>query len=129
GEFQSMEDFQVTDKNILIYDGYLRKILVYDLSGNFQEEVKSDYHGFSFYMKDKFVLYYFGNSPQEDRGYSFIRTENGDITGYAPIVSGYEGLNYASINGLMYDPHREQVIFKLDTSYEIAVFDNEGYLV
>lgn len=123
-EYQSMEDYQVFDKHIYILDGSLRKILKFDFSGQVVEEMKIDFHPYNFSINESGFLYYFGNRPTYEFQ-SIVSVKNGSINGLKEVRKDFEGLNYASVYGFQYDNYDKNVLLKLDTSYEVVIFDEQ----
>lgn len=123
GEFQSMEDFQVTDTAIHILDGYLQKIVSFNLDGMYLGERKLYSHPYNFYFKPGEILLNYGNKTDFD-GYGIVKisTEK-ESKGVYKVQDGLDKIQYTSINGFMEDPHRKQVLLKMDTSYEVLIFN------
>jgi len=78
-EFNQINDFFVTEDQIVIQDTFLRKILVFDHQGNFLSERKHLINNSRLaFSKGKF-LYYMANDPEFD-GMNFLIEKNGIIT-------------------------------------------------
>ncbi|WP_228527755.1 6-bladed beta-propeller [Pararhodonellum marinum] len=128
GEFIFFEDYQVKDDLIYIMEGALRKLMVFDLEGNFLAESKIDIHAFSFHESGNSKLFYFANSP-EYKDYSIIRKSGQKITGLKKFNPDFGRINYSPVLGFQVDQIHQQTFIKLDTSYEVLFFDENCDLV
>lgn len=124
GEFQSMEDYQVFGEDIYILDGSLRKILKFDFTGKVVDEKRLDFHPYNFFINDIGCLFYFANAPNYEFQ-SVVSQKNGVLEQLRKIVQDFEGLNYASVYGFQVDEYDRNVLLKLDTSYEVLIFDDQ----
>lgn len=123
-EFQSMEDYQIFDDHIYVLDGSLRKILKFDFEGKVKDEIRIEFHPYNFFINESGILYYFGNRPSFEYQ-SVVSVKNGSIDGLKEIQKDLEGLNYSSVYGFQYDNYDRNVLLKLDTSYEVLIFDEQ----
>lgn len=123
-EFQSMEDYQVFDDHIYVLDGSLRKILKFDFEGKVKDEIRIEFHPYNFFINESGILYYFGNRSSFEYQ-SVVSVKNGSIDGLKEIKKDLEGLNYSSVYGFQYDNYDRNVLLKLDTSYEVLIFDEQ----
>lgn len=123
-EFSFINDFQVHENNILILDGSLKKILHFDMDGNFLHEDFIDFQPRIFTSHQKAGLYYFGNSP-EIEDFIIVKKEGSKTEGVKALNPYLEGINYGSILGFQKGHNKNIEYLKLDPSYEIIFFDNE----
>ena len=123
-EFSYINDFQADDKRVSILDGSLKKVIHFDLEGNFMQEDFIDLHPRIFSSSRNTGLYYYGNSPDiED--YTLVKKVGLKIEGIKTLNPNFEGINYASILGFQNTYDGKYEYLKLDPSYEIVFFDAE----
>lgn len=121
-EFSYLNDFQVDDISVSILDGSLKKVIRYDLDGNFMEEEFIDMQPRIFSFNRNTGIYYFGNSPEIDN-YTIVKKVGSEIEGIKTLNQYLEGISYASIQGFQKISDGTYEYIKLDPSYEIIFFD------
>jgi hypothetical protein len=122
-EFTRIEDFQVTDDSIFIFDRFLDKILQYNLEGKFIKESKAINQGTGFLKKEGKTLMYMDNrldlSP-----YNFLLFEKTSrIEQNIPIRKGFETESQLLSNGFSLSPFDSGIYFNIPFTYEVAFFD------
>jgi hypothetical protein len=126
GEFFQMDDFQIKENSIFIQDTYLKKILEFNLDGEFVSEEKNLYHNTNFFKGNDFTLYFLAHNP-DFGGFNFVKEAGGKKTGYLDIKEELENsIRTYMINGFTAYPGSEEIFYPIPHSYEVAVFDNKG---
>lgn len=121
-EFSYLNDFQVNGNSVSILDGSLKKVIRYDLDGNFMEEEFIDMQPSIFSSNRTTGIYYFENSPEIDN-YNIVKKVGSEIEGIKTLNQYLEGISYASIQGFQKISDGTYEYLKLDPSYEIIFFD------
>lgn len=77
-EFRQINDFFVTENEIIIQDTFLRKIIVFDQEGNFLLERKHLINNSRLAVSETKFLYYMANDPEFDHN-NYLVEERGEI--------------------------------------------------
>jgi hypothetical protein len=126
-EFEILEDFIVSADKVYIKDKKLNKILTYDLMGRYLEEEKNTLNGSNFYKGSDYVLEYMDNKTHMEN-FNFIRFNRDNINGYIDIKKGFENLRFSDQNGFIANLEKNELIFNIPYTFEIAVFNSLGHL-
>lgn len=128
GEFQYIDDFQVSENKIIIKDTQLNKFMTYDFNGNLLQEESAKNKALNFYKSEEYMLHFFNNrlNPGE---FNFLREsligEKDEF--YYLAKSGYEYKKVMSLeNSFMKDFYDSQLILNIPFSYDIAFFNLDG---
>ncbi|MFL0685675.1 MAG: 6-bladed beta-propeller [Algoriphagus aquaeductus] len=125
GEFLNLEDFQILLDEILILDNNLKKLIKFDLLGRFKEESKIEFHPYNIHQSSNRLLMYFANRP-EYKNFSIVGKNKNELSGMKKVKEEFIGINYSSTAGFLKDDLRKKIFLKLDTSYEVVIFDETG---
>ncbi|MDO9554051.1 MAG: 6-bladed beta-propeller [Rhodonellum sp.] len=125
GEFLNLEDFQILQGEILILDNNLKKLIKFDLLGAFKEENKIEFHPYNIHQSSNQLLMYFANRPEYEN-FSIVGKNRNDLLGMKKVQEEFIGINYSSTSGFIKDDLSKKIFLKLDTSYEVVVFDETG---
>jgi hypothetical protein len=125
-EFIQINDFQVFDDQILIKDNRLMKIIAFDFDGNFKFELKEDLPSYNFYFSNEFTTHFMNNNLS-DGGFNFIvKSKDKVIDRQVKIKDGLSDARMAVANSFKKNNFKNEVIFTIPFSYEIAFFDTLG---
>jgi len=126
GEFVLIDDLNVNNNHIVI-NARPRKELTFDFEGNLLREVKllpgTDK---SFRGKD-FHLHHFQQGNGDEK-WTFQRVSGVDVQGFLPLKKGHETfIRKGAPWGFSFDPFRKQVYMVEPNTYNIQVFNKDGY--
>ena len=122
-EFIQINDFFVTEDQVIIQDTFLRKIIVFDHEGNFTSERKHLINNSRFaFSADKFV-YYMANDPEFD-GRNFLIEEDGEISArLQPIETELEGSGKFLLANSFVPLGGERFLFYRPYTYQMNYLD------
>ncbi|MCH6201495.1 6-bladed beta-propeller [Aquiflexum sp. LQ15W] len=125
-EFIQINDFQIFKDQILIKDNRLMKIIAFDFDGNFKFEMKEDLPSYNFYLSEEFTTH-FMNNDLSGEGFNFlVKTKGNVIDKQVKIKEGMVGNKMAVSTGFKKNNFKNEVVFTIPFSYEIALFDTLG---
>ena len=125
-EFIQINDFQIFDDHILIKDNRLKKIIAFDFNGNFKFELKEELQSSNFYFSNEFTTH-FMNNDLSNEGFNFLgKSKEEIIERKVKIRHGMAGIKMAVANSFIRNKFKNEIIFNIPFSYEIALFDTLG---
>jgi hypothetical protein len=124
------EYIQVIEDKIYVSDIPLKKIITFDLEGNFIEEKKEQtfFDAFHYFGKERVLYLGLKNNPNQKL---FIREtlSEGDTSSLYKFPVAYDWMGIGSKDGFMKDEFSKSVFFNIPYSYEIVEFDQIGKIV
>ncbi|ERM84893.1 hypothetical protein P872_22800 [Rhodonellum psychrophilum GCM71 = DSM 17998] len=126
GEYFQMNDFQIKGESIYILDFFLNKIIQFDFSGSFIQEIRHDLDNNNFYLGSEYKLFF--NSYNIDHGrFNFLRENEEGLKGFVSFEKDKENIvNFNSHTGFIEDPHNPFIYFNIPYSTEVAVFNKKN---
>ena len=126
GEFVLIDELHLRDNHIVI-TARPWKQLTFDFEGNLMKEVKSPPGIDRDFMGKDFNLYQYQHGEGEDR-WTFQRVSGEEVQGFLPLKEGHEKfIKRGDPWGFSYDPIRNQLYIIEPNTYNIQVFDENGY--
>lgn len=127
GEFVLIDELYVRDNRICIHSYALKKWLTFNFEGNFLEEGKIPTSFNKSYIDKDFNLYFFQRGHKEEK-WTFMREADEKDTSYLPLKKGYESfISKGDPWGFNFDSFRDKLYFVEPHTYNIQVFDKNGY--
>jgi len=126
GSIRSLDDFNITDDQIIIKDGYLKKILFFDLNGNYLNEKKDLFPTSYIYYSSNYRLYYPHNDPTDGQNSIYRISKEGKVEGF--LQNAHElGTRVYLTNSFNEIASTQEIFLGLPITSEIAYFDKNGY--
>lgn len=127
GEFMSMEDFQIKGDTVIIGDSRQNQLVFYNFNGDFLFSKRFTHSLNEFYYTPNGLLLHMNNLPEIESN-NFVKIEDDTLKGWLKIREGFEKMTFRSVAGFYKDKYRNEVLFNIPFSYDIAFFDNNGEL-
>ncbi|MFN3998722.1 6-bladed beta-propeller [Algoriphagus sp.] len=121
------EYIQVVEDKIYVSDIPLKKIITFNLYGNFIEEKKEQtfFDAFHYFGKERVLFLGLKNNPNQKL---FIRETlaDNDTSALYKFPIAYDWMGIGSKDGFMKDEFSKSVFFNIPYSYEIVEFNEKG---
>ncbi|MEB2782777.1 6-bladed beta-propeller [Algoriphagus sp. C2-6-M1] len=125
-EFNYINDFIVDDRDIVIFDTQLHKIIRYKENGKFISEERTNIIAETLVQTPDFRLFYM-NYNTDAEGFNFVRiTPDQKVSAYLPIKKEFEEVRVLDWNAFVVDRFRHEYAYKLPYTYNIVFFNKDG---
>ena len=123
-EFSQIRDFMVRGDSIVIKDDVTRKMIFYDIEGNFIGERKFLLNSYHFFHHPEFDLHYMDFEGES----VFIRVDQkGNVSDrFYPVPEYLQGLSFNPKDAFQWNRIENKIYFNLPYSNSIAVFERYG---
>jgi len=127
GGIRKIDDSHITENQIIIKDGYLKKYLFYDLNGAFIKEKRDVFPTANFYFGGDFKLLYPHNDPEFGDFRVFKINKDNSVTGVIDLGKYLKPSVYVQ-DGFQNVPNSDEIFMGLPLTFNILYFNKEGDL-
>lgn len=129
GQFVLIDDMFLEEDLIRIHCTYLKKYLILDIDGNLIEEGKLDEMADRSFVEKDFSIFQFQKGYDLEKSTIIRKGDDNVVHGFLPLPEGFENFyRYNNRHGFQYDPYRDFYYLTGINSYEIPIFDGDGFL-
>lgn len=123
-EFSHIRDFMVRGDSIVIKDDVLKKIIFYDIQGNFIGERKFQLNSYHFFHHSEFDLHFMDFEGE----YVFFKVdpEGNVLDQFFPVPEQLRGISFNPKDAFQWHKTKNKIFFNLPYSNNIVVFEPSG---
>ncbi len=128
GEFVQIQDYQIKNDTVIIFDYVSAKLIYLDTDGKFLREPPLKVEASNFHVGNNYKLLFYSGFPNSEDMVFTRMGDNGEKSPYLHLSTNSSGGGVRLLHGMVPDVSTGMLSVTLPYSYDVAFIDSSGYL-